>query len=74
MGKNKEEQARLEGMAQALRIAKEKGIEGLEEEIRMRNNKSSLRSAAEGNGRMYPEYQEQCRGYVYGSGSVYSAS
>ena len=37
MGKNREEQARLEGMAQALRIAKEKGIEGLEDEIRMRN-------------------------------------
>lgn len=37
MGRNKEEQARLEGMAQALRIAKEKGIEGLEDEIRMRN-------------------------------------
>lgn len=37
MGKNREEQARLEGMAQALRIAKEKGIEGLEAEIRMRN-------------------------------------
>jgi hypothetical protein len=34
MGKNREEQARLEGMAQALRIAKEKGIEGLEKEIR----------------------------------------
>lgn len=26
----------MEGMAQALRIAKEKGVEGLEEEIRMR--------------------------------------
>ncbi len=36
MGRNKEEQARMEGMAQALRTAKEKGIEGLEEEIRMR--------------------------------------
>lgn len=34
---NKEEQARREGMAYALRIAKEKGIEGLEEEIRFRN-------------------------------------
>lgn len=37
MGRIKEEQARLEGMAQALRIAKEKGIEGLEFEIKMRN-------------------------------------
>lgn len=37
MGRNKEEKARLEGMAQALRIAKEKGIEGLEEDIKMRN-------------------------------------
>lgn len=37
MGKSREEQARLEGMAQALRISKEKGIEGLEAEIRMRN-------------------------------------
>ena len=45
MGKNREEQARLEGMAQALRIAKEKGIEGLEAEIR-----STVRGAAEGNG------------------------
>ena len=27
----------MEGMAQALRIAKEKGVEGLEEELRMRN-------------------------------------
>ncbi len=34
---NKEEQARREGMAYALKIAKEKGIEGLEEEIRFRN-------------------------------------
>lgn len=37
MVRNKEEQARLEGMAQALRIAKEKGIEGLEADLRMRN-------------------------------------
>lgn len=35
--KNKEERARLEGMAQALRIAKAKGIEGLEAEIKLRN-------------------------------------
>ena len=35
MGKNREEQARLEGMAQALRIAKGKGIEGLEAEIHL---------------------------------------
>ena len=34
---NKEEQARLEGMAQALRIAKAKGIEGLEADLKMRN-------------------------------------
>ena len=34
---NKEEQARREGMAYALKIAKEKGIEWLEEEIRFRN-------------------------------------
>lgn len=34
---NKEEQARREGMAYALKIAHEKGIEGLEEEIRFRN-------------------------------------
>ena len=33
----KEDQARREGMAYALRIAKEKGIDGLEEEIRFRN-------------------------------------
>ena len=31
MARNKEEQARMEGMAQALRIAKAKGIDGLEE-------------------------------------------
>ena len=37
VGRNREEQARLEGMAQALRVAREKGIEGLEDEIRMRN-------------------------------------
>lgn len=37
MGRSKEEQARLEGMAQALRIAKEKGVEGLESEIKIRN-------------------------------------
>ena len=36
MGRNREEQARMEGMAQALRIAEEKGIEGLRSEIRMR--------------------------------------
>lgn len=34
---NKEESARREGMAYALKIAKEKGIEGLEEELRFRN-------------------------------------
>lgn len=34
---NKEEIARREGMAYALKIAREKGIEGLEEEIRFRN-------------------------------------
>lgn len=34
---NKEEQARREGMSYALRIAKEKGIEGLEEDLKMRN-------------------------------------
>lgn len=34
---NKEMQARTEGMAYALRIAKEKGIEELEKEIRSRN-------------------------------------
>lgn len=37
MAKNKEEQARMEGMAYALRVAQEKGVAGLEEEIRMRN-------------------------------------
>ena len=37
MARNKEEQARMEGMAQALRIAKEKGIEGLEADLKMRN-------------------------------------
>ena len=38
MGKiNKEEQARREGMSYALQIAKEKGIDGLEEELRFRN-------------------------------------
>ena len=38
MGKiNKEEQARLEGMAFALKIAKEKGIEALENECKFRN-------------------------------------
>lgn len=36
MARNKEEQARLEGMAQALRIAKEKGVEGLEADLKMR--------------------------------------
>lgn len=34
---NKEEQWRREGMAYALKVAKEKGIEGLEEEIKYRN-------------------------------------
>lgn len=38
MGKiNKEEQWRREGMAYALKVAREKGIEGLEEEIKYRN-------------------------------------
>ena len=37
MGRSREQQARMEGMAQALRIAKDKGVEGLEEEIRVRN-------------------------------------
>lgn len=37
MGRNKEEQARLEGMAQALRIAKKNGIDGLEDDLKMRN-------------------------------------
>ena len=37
MTRNKEEQARLEGMAQALRIVKSKGIEGLEADLKMRN-------------------------------------
>ena len=35
--RNKEMQARTEGMAYALRIAKEKGIEELEKEIKFRN-------------------------------------
>lgn len=34
---DKEEQARREGMAYALRIAKKKGIEALEEDLKMRN-------------------------------------
>ena len=34
---NKEEQWRREGMAYALKVVKEKGIEGLEEEIKYRN-------------------------------------
>ena len=34
---NKEEQWRREGMAYALKVAKERGIEGLEEEIKYRN-------------------------------------
>ena len=33
---DKEEQARREGMAYALRIAKEKGIDALEEDLKMR--------------------------------------
>ena len=37
MLRNKEEQARMEGMAQALRIAKTKGIDGLEADLKMRN-------------------------------------
>ena len=37
MARNKEEQARMEGMAQALRIAKAKGIDGLEADLKMRN-------------------------------------
>ncbi len=32
-----EEKARREGMAYALKIAKEKGIEGLEDDLKMRN-------------------------------------
>ena len=31
---SKEEQARLQGMSYALRVAKEKGIDGLEEELK----------------------------------------
>lgn len=34
---NKEEQARLQGMAYALKIAEEKGVDGLREEIKYRN-------------------------------------
>lgn len=34
---NKEEQARREGMSYALRIAKEKGIDALEKDLKMRN-------------------------------------
>ena len=34
---NKEEQARREGMAYALKIAREKGVDGLEEELKFRN-------------------------------------
>ena len=34
---DKEEQARREGMAYALRLAKEKGIDALEEDLKMRN-------------------------------------
>ena len=37
MARNKEERARMEGMAQALRIAKAKGIDGLESDLKMRN-------------------------------------
>lgn len=37
MSRNKEEQARMEDMAQALRIAKAKGIDGLEADLKMRN-------------------------------------
>ena len=37
MSRKKEEQARMEGMAQALRIAKAKGIDGLEADLKMRN-------------------------------------
>lgn len=38
MGKiSKEEQARREGMSYALEVAKEKGIDGLEEDLKMRN-------------------------------------
>ena len=37
MARNKEERARMEGMAQALRIAKAKGIDGLEPDLHMRN-------------------------------------
>lgn len=34
---SKEEQARREGMAYALRLAKKQGIEALEEDLKMRN-------------------------------------
>ena len=37
MARNKEERARMEGMAQSLRIAKAKGIDGLESDLKMRN-------------------------------------
>ena len=38
MGKiSKEEQARLQGMSYALKVAKEKGIDGLENDLKMRN-------------------------------------
>ena len=33
---SKEEQARREGMSYALRVAREKGIDGLEEELKFR--------------------------------------
>lgn len=36
MGKNKEESLRLQGMQMAYRVAKEKGIEGLEKDIKCR--------------------------------------
>ena len=37
---DKEEQARREGMAYAFKIAKERGIDGLEKELRLRNIKN----------------------------------
>ena len=74
MARNKEEQARMEGMAQALRIAKAKGIDGLEADLKMRNITGLPCAVSRAAMDEYmKEYQIQCGGYVYYTGCVHTA-
>lgn len=48
---SKEERARRDGMAYALKVAKEKGVEGLEEEIKRRGGQyCTMHAPTEGTG------------------------